>query len=216
MYYGRKRTFEFNRSTQKRSESFLVRSFQKKYSAFIVTAFLGCGLLFLLPAAWYINTNFQLLSELALETSPRLLGHLEREIQWLNIYLVLTLSGLVISCLVLTRKLTYHLIEPAQKIERYLNELLEGNYQTLELQTLSDHDLQNLAETAKALHQNLQKDASKNRQLIEKLSSEVRSREAHEALQLLRDYYKKRSPHVEPRLGLVSESNATEIQHRAS
>lgn len=216
MYYGRKRSFELNKTPQSKAKSFFVKNFQKKYSAFILTAFLGCGLLFILPAAWFINSNFQLLSQLALDTSPKLLGHLEREIQWLNIYLILTLSGLVISCLVLSQKLTYHLIEPAQKIERYLRELQDGHYHISETESLADHDLKDLAETARTFHQKLKADSQNHRFHLEKITPDVHSREALYSLQILKDYYNQRTPAEEPRTAPAARSNEFDSQRRVS
>lgn len=216
MYYGRKKTFELKTSVSSKTKGFFVSNFQRKYSAFILTAFLGCGLLFILPAAWYINSNFDLLSQLALDTSPVLLVHLEREIQWLNIYLFLTLAGLATSCLVLTRKLTYNLIEPAQSIERFLRSLQDGSYANESLEVSNDHDLKELAETAMLLQKKLYTDAINHKAHLDRLTTDVHSREALYSLQILKDYYTVRSEGRRPITAPALKLSESVTQRRVS
>ena len=102
--------------------------FQKKYVYYLVTTMTVLTLFFYGPAIYFLTQNYDLLIQLAYETHPGLVQHLERETQWIWFFAGASLLGIVGLTFWIGATLTQRLIEPVIAIEKHMRELVMGRW----------------------------------------------------------------------------------------
>lgn len=181
MLYGR-RVIEPQRVPHsQRSRRFILnKSFQYKYSWYMVTAFAGGALIFLLPAYYFITQNYELFRNLAFDTHPQLVEHMEREITWLRVFLGASFVFLAGITLFLSIRMTKNLLAPLVSMERHMHQLMLGHWHIPDY-NLPEDDFRDLAMTYDYFYRALKANTEGELKLLEKLSIDPQNREAYAA-----------------------------------
>ncbi len=80
------------------------------------------------PAIYFITQNYQVMTSLAYQTYPSLVQHLERETQWIWMFAVGSILGIVGLTFWISVTLTQRLIEPVIAIEKHMRDLVMGRW----------------------------------------------------------------------------------------
>ncbi|MBK9323279.1 MAG: hypothetical protein IPM97_10115 [Bdellovibrionaceae bacterium] len=182
MLYG-KRIYESQarKSNAKPQKTILNKAFQYKYIFFLMTAVVGSTLIFFAPAYYFISQNYELFKSLAYDTNPSLVRHLEREVVWLAIFMVLSLGFISGLSLLIGSIVTKNLIAPLLRLESHMKELMYGNWHIPDYRVSKDDDFKDLAVTYDYFYRSLKANTEAELKLIEKLSIDQQNREAYAA-----------------------------------
>jgi len=182
MLYG-KRIYEpqSRLSHQRHQKMILNKAFQYKYTAFLMTAVLGGILLFFLPAYYFINQNYHLFINLAYDTHPSLVTHLEREVIWLGVFMALSVVFLAAMTITIGLRMTKNLLAPLVQMEKHMKELMYGHWHIPDFKISQDDDFRDLSMTYDYFYRSLKANTEAELKLIEKLSIDPQNREAYAA-----------------------------------
>lgn len=182
MLYGR-RVIEPQRAPQgQNSRRFILnKAFQYKYSWYMITAVAGGAILFLLPAFYFINQNYELFKSLAYDTHPNLVAHLEREITWLRIFLVASFAFIGGVTLFLSIRMTRNLLSPLIRMEKHMHQLMLGQWHIPDYHLPEEDDFRDLSMTYDYFYRSLKANTETELKLLEKLSIDPQNREAYAA-----------------------------------
>lgn len=182
MLYG-KRIYEPQpRLSHNRSQKMILnKAFQYKYTLFLMTAVLGGALLFFIPAYYFINQNYTLFTNLAYDTQPALVTHLEREVIWLAVFMVLSLGLIGGMTLIAGLRMTKNLLAPLVQMEKHMKELMYGHWHIPDYKITHEEDFRDLAMTYDYFYRSLKANTEAELKLIEKLSIDPQNREAYAA-----------------------------------
>ncbi|MGZ3770113.1 MAG: hypothetical protein ACXVCP_13835 [Bdellovibrio sp.] len=180
MLYGR-RVIEPQRVQGPRPKSFILnKSFQYKYIWYMVTAVAGGAMLFLLPSYFFVNENYELFKNLAYDSHPNLVQHLEREVSWLRFFLISSFAFLIGITLLLSIRMTKNLLAPLVTIEKHMHKLMLGQWHIPDY--LPDHDdYRELGMTYDYFYRSLKANTEMEIKLLEKLTIDPQNREAYAA-----------------------------------
>jgi hypothetical protein len=159
----------------------LNKGFQYKYTLFLMTAVIGGIMLFFAPAYYFINQNYTLFTRLAYDTQPALVTHLEREMVWLGVFMVLSLAIIAGMTLLVGLRLTKNLLAPLMQMEKHMKELTYGHWHIPDYKIVIEDDFRDLAMTYDYFYRSLKANTEAELKLIEKLSIDPQNREAYAA-----------------------------------
>jgi hypothetical protein len=182
MLYG-KRIYEPQpRLSHSRSQKVVLnKAFQYKYTVFLMTAVLGGALLFFAPTYYFVNQNYGLFTSLAYDTQPALVTHLEREVIWLGVFMVLSLVIIGAFTLIAGLRMTKNLLAPLVQMEKHMKELMYGHWHIPDYKITQEEDFRDLAMTYDYFYRSLKANTEAELKLIEKLSIDPQNREAYAA-----------------------------------
>ncbi|WP_347358994.1 hypothetical protein [Bdellovibrio sp.] len=163
----------------------LNKAFQYKYCWYMITAVAGGALLFLLPAFYFINQNYDLFKSLAYDTYPSLVQHLERETTWLRIFLAASFVFLTGVTLFLSIRMTKNLLSPLVSMEKHMHQLMLGQWHIPDYQIPEEDDFRDLSMTYDYFYRALKANTETELKLLEKLSIDPQNREAYAAWKTL-------------------------------
>ena len=182
MLYGKRIYEPQSRLSHNRPQKMILnKAFQYKYTVFLMTAVLGGALLFFLPAYYFISQNYTLFTNLAYDTQPALVTHLEREVVWLGIFMVLSLAFIGGLTLVAGLRMTKNLLAPLVQMEKHMKELMYGHWHIPDYKITHEEDFRDLAMTYDYFYRSLKANTEAELKLIEKLSIDPQNREAYAA-----------------------------------
>jgi hypothetical protein len=161
------------------------KKFQWKYTIFLLAAVVGSALIFLLPAAYFLNQNYQIFTTLAYRTEPLLVEHLERETLWLSIFLGIGIVSLGTLCLSIGLKLTESLVGPLVSIERHMKKVTYGDWTKEDFRIRSTDDYRSLANTYGYMYKSLRAQALQDLKWLDKIAIDPQNREAVAAWEAL-------------------------------
>ncbi len=87
-------------------------------------------LIFLAPALYFVDQNYQMFFNLAYDVKPDIVIHLEREAHWLKVFFLFGSLGTMGVCLYLGRRLLNDFVAPLEHIEDHLKALGNGQWTT--------------------------------------------------------------------------------------
>lgn len=182
MIYG-KRIYESqpHQSQHKPHRFILNKAFQLKYTWYLMTAVIGSLVLFFAPAYYFIQQNYQLFVSLAYDTQPALVSHLERELVWLAIFMVLSLGILSGLTMLIGLRMTKNVLAPLVQMEKHMKELMYGHWYIPDYKISNADDFRDLAITYDYFYRSLKANTETELKLIEKLSIDPQNREAYAA-----------------------------------
>lgn len=184
MFYGRrifkstKQQFEESRFLRKH---IINRSFQYKYLLYTATAIAGGVMVFLIPAYYFISQNYQLFSQIAFDSHPHLITHLDREIAWLKGFLIVSFMTILISCSWLVIRMTKNLISPLIEIEKHMRMLMLGQWDIPDYQNQIGNEYRDLSMTYEYFYRALRANTEVELQMLEKMNIDPHNREAYTA-----------------------------------
>lgn len=161
------------------------RNFQWKYTVFLLAAVVGSALIFLLPAAYFLNQNYQIFTKLAYRTEPQLVEHLEREALWLALFLGVGIVSLTGLCLSIGLKLTETLAGPLLGMEKHMRRVSHGDWSKLDFRIRSSDDYRSLATTYNYMYKSLRAQNMQDLKWLEKITVDPQNREALAAWEAL-------------------------------
>jgi hypothetical protein len=195
MFYGR-RIFK---STQQQFEEsrflrkyIINRAFQYKYLLYTATAIAGGVMVFLIPAYFFISQNYQVFSQIAFDSHPHLISHLDREISWLKGFLILSFITILVSCSWLVIRMTKNLISPLIEIEKHMRLLMLGHWDIPDYQMHADNEYRDLSMTYEYFYRALRANTEVELQLLEKMNIDPHNREAYAAWKKLVSIHRSR------------------------
>jgi hypothetical protein len=182
MLYGR-RILETQRTHAQSGDKkyILNKAFQYKYSWYLVTAVAGATLLFLIPTYYFLVQNYQIFTSLAYDTQPQLVSHLEREVLWLRIFMVVSFFVIAGITLFLGLRMTKNLINPLIQMEKHMRQLMLGQWHISDYKVLEDDDFRDLSVTYDYFHRSLRANTEIELKMLEKLTIDPQNREAYAA-----------------------------------
>lgn len=182
MLYGKRIYEPQSRLSHSRSQKMILnKAFQYKYTVFLMTAVLGGALLFFIPAYYFISQNYTLFTSLAYDTQPALVTHLEREVVWLGVFMVLSLGIIGGLTLIAGLRMTKNLLAPLVQMEKHMKELMYGHWHIPDYKITQEEDFRDLAMTYDYFYRSLKANTEAELKLIEKLSIDPQNREAYAA-----------------------------------
>lgn len=182
MLYGKRIYEPQSRLSHARTQKMILnKAFQYKYTVFLMTAIIGGILLFFAPAYYFINQNYALFINLAYDTQPALITHLEREVVWLGVFMVVSLGVIASMTLLVGLRMTKNLLAPLVQMEKHMKELMYGHWHIPDYKIDQDDDFRDLAVTYDYFYRSLKANTEAELKLIEKLSIDPQNREAYAA-----------------------------------
>lgn len=180
MLYGR-RPFQHNNNTayRRRKIRILNREFQYRYTKYLVSLMGISVILFGFPAYYFVNQNYKMFFDLAYQTSPDLLVHLEREIVSLNTYLITGSLALVAFCAVVGLRLTARLVGPVALIESHLREVTKGRWASPALRLRENDEFKELVKSYNYFYRSLRLQTENEIRILEKLKNGGHSEVEH-------------------------------------
>lgn len=219
MLYGRRSITPQGVPHGTRQRSFIVsKSFQYKYCWYMITAVAGGAILFLLPSFYFVTQNYELFKNLAFDTHPSLVSHLEREVIWIRIFLGASFIFLTGVTLFLSIRMTKNLLSPLVRMEKHMHQLMLGRWNIPEYKVSDEDDFRDLSLTYDYFYRALRSNTEADLKLLEKLSIDPQNREAYAA-------WKNLLSEKRARLGIeeefissesVAETNVFDLKRRAS
>lgn len=180
MIYGRRQLDSNPSPTYKKKRWLLDRAFQLHYTTYLTLAVSGAALFAFGAVFYFLNQNFQIFTSLAFDIQPGLVQHLEREVTWLKMFLVVSFCLVSITTLILTLKMTQKLIRPLAQMERHLRKLSQGEWNIPDLHQ-PDKEFNELLITYDYFYRSLKMTTENELELLKKLSVDPANREAYAA-----------------------------------
>lgn len=182
MLYG-KRIYESQtpQSHVRTQKMILNKAFQYKYTLYLTTAVLGGIGIFFAPIYYFINQNYTFFTNLAYDTHPALVTHLEREVIWLGVFMVVSLAFIAGMTLAIGLRMTKNLLSPLVQMEKHMKKLMYGHWHIPDYKISHEDDFRDLALTYDYFYRSLKANTEAELKLIEKLSIDPQNREAYAA-----------------------------------
>jgi hypothetical protein len=154
------------------------KTFQWKYTLYLTSAVAGSTLLFLVPAWYFVNQNYDLFISLADKTEPALFEHLQRESTWLLAFLILAGASIFSFCIFLGLRLTESVIGPLISLERHMRKVTRGDLAQKDFSIREKDDFRSLANTYSYMFKSLRAQAEQDLRWLEKIVIDPRNPEA--------------------------------------
>jgi hypothetical protein len=110
-----------------------------------------------------------------------LVTHMEREVIWLGLFMVLSLLVIAGMSLVIGLRMTKNLLAPLVHMEKHMKELTYGQWHIPDYKIANDDDFRDLAMTYDYFYRSLKANTEVELKMIEKLSIDPQNREAFAA-----------------------------------
>lgn len=185
MIYGRIRAPLTESRAPQQTRSLRDRAFLWKLIGGLGIGLLGGTLMFLLPALFFVEQNYEIFVNLAYDVKPSLVQHLEREMIWLRFFLVssaLTTAGVG---LFFVRRLVRYLIKPLEQVEDHMRSLGEGRWNQPLPQSPDSETYRSFFASYENFNRALLAQAEAELRLLQKISVDPSDREAFMAWRAL-------------------------------
>ncbi|MBX2988630.1 MAG: hypothetical protein KF802_12100 [Bdellovibrionaceae bacterium] len=146
---------------------------------------IACLLLFLVPAVFFIEQNYNIFLQLAYDVKPGLVQHLEREILWIRSFLVLGSIATAAVGMLFARRLVRHLFRPLQAMEDHLQALTEGQWDQAPPDMMGEETYRSLFLNYEEFYRVQRANLEAELRLLESLPIDPQRRDALLAWQLL-------------------------------
>ena len=180
MFYGRRRIDASLVEPPKKRAWLLDKSFQLHYTTYLTLTVSGTSLLAFGAVFYFLNQNFQLFTALAFDTHPGLVQHLEREVTWLKIFIIISFALIMLTTLVITLRMTKKLVDPLSQMERHLRKLTQGQWNIPDLNN-PNREFSELLSSYDYFYRSLRMMTENELELLKKLSVDPSNREAYAA-----------------------------------
>lgn len=129
------------------------------------------------PFIYLGNENFRFFQNLALDMSPTLLSHLEREQIWFNILTTTFICSILLGNWWFSIKLVNSFRGQAQAFDRHLKHLIRGEWYIPPLRVREKDDFKNLVEQYSYFYKSIQAMTKAEIQLLERMKINPTERE---------------------------------------
>jgi len=107
-------------------------------------------------AIFFINHNYNIFLDVALNSNPDLLQHLERERTWANISIVTAMIGCFVFCIVFGLRLTGRIITPLKILKHHLHISARGEFFQPDVHIRDTDEFQDLVEAYNYFYRSIQ------------------------------------------------------------
>jgi hypothetical protein len=209
MLYGRRRTDSSLADRQPKRRWILDRSFQLHYTTYLTLTVSGASLLAFGAVFYFLNQNFDIFTSIAFDTHPGLVQHLEREVTWLKLFIVVSFALIMVTTLFLTLRMTQKLIVPLAQMEKHLRKLTQGHWDIPDLHNPNE-EFNELLVSYDYFYRSLKMTTETELELLKKLHVDPANREAYAAWKTLLEGKARRLgvSLQKPELKVVNENDA--------
>ncbi|MFN8847592.1 MAG: hypothetical protein ACK5V3_00640 [Bdellovibrionales bacterium] len=155
----------------------LHRVFQKRFVLSLTAIGLLTAGLFLGTAYYFTYTNLELFKNLAFDTYPQFVRHLERESSWIGMILILSLSATGYCFYKISMRMTSHLIDPLIEMEKHMREVVHGKWQKNNFRISDEKDFRDLTLAYDYLLSTLQATTEHEIDLLSRMRLDPREKE---------------------------------------
>jgi len=187
----------------------LYRNFQIKYTLFLLAAIAGSMLIFVGPAWYFISQNYGIFSQLAYDTQPALLEHLEREKSWLLFLFIFTEIATMGFAAWVGLRVTSRLVGPIWSLEKHMKKVTLGDWTSEDFKIRRTDDFQSLANTYSYLYRSLRAQTEQEIKMLEKLVVDPKDHSNYSTWKTLIDSKKSQ-------LGWLDKSNVGSVEWTSS
>jgi len=130
-----------------RRSVYLKRQFQSKYSLYLMGSLLAALLVAGIPVYYFLNQNYRIFTELAINQAPELIQTLEMEQSWLVRVLVLTLLFSLLFFFYFGLKWTSRIVGPLLVLQSHMQKTSRGDFNSPQLKVRENDEFQDLIAT---------------------------------------------------------------------
>jgi hypothetical protein len=126
--FAKSKTFEKSVSAQTNLSQYYYKDLTFKHVIACVLCAVGSLILFLGPSVYFLHDNYTIFYQLAFESQPELVHHLERELVWFYVLAGFACFSGVFTTAWLVSRLMHSLLMPLKNLEKHLNQNLQGQW----------------------------------------------------------------------------------------
>jgi hypothetical protein len=154
------------------------RRFQWKYTIFLLVSIVTTVAVLFSFIAWNLLQNYDIFKQLAFDTNPELVQHLEREVTWFAIFLAACFVAVAALTLFIGLRMTKNMVRPLIHLERHMLKVTHGDWSSEDFQYSGSDELTELFNTYSYLYRSLRAQTLNEIKLLEKLMIDPNNREA--------------------------------------
>ncbi|MGE3757003.1 MAG: hypothetical protein AB7H97_04565 [Pseudobdellovibrionaceae bacterium] len=186
MFYGRRFFHSFGNKTSPRKKiRILNREFQYRYTSYLLILITNAIVFFGVPIYYFVNQNYQMFFDLAYQTSPDLLPHLEREVVSLNNYLIAGGFALLCFCGLMGLRITSRLVGPVALMESHLRDITKGRWTSPTLRLRDSDEFKELTKSYNYFYRSLRSLTESEVKQLEKIKVDHKDLESSRILKKL-------------------------------
>lgn len=179
MIQGRKRSPTGRLRQRGRGHPGHDRLFRLRLTLALSLGVAGSLLIFLMPAFYFLQQNYDIFFSLAYDTRPGLVSHLERELMWMRGFLILGFMTSLLVCAFFAWRLTRHLLNPLLIMEKHLQQLISGEWHGTTPDLGAEEGYRPLSLTYDYFYRSLRSITESELKALEKLNVDPAHREAY-------------------------------------
>jgi hypothetical protein len=190
----------------------------KSRNGLIFMIFVTLSFLLFAGPSWYFNLqNYSVFEKLAYSHEALLLRDLEREINWLGIFTLVSLSTAGVFCFTLAYRLTGHLLKPLQVLEEHMWRTSQGDYSQPEFKLQgNEEEFTRLHEIYAQTYRRIQEQTQLELRVLEKLVLDQQNSSSLANWKALIEMKKKQLGKAPKLYAIAEESSSIQEQRRAS
>lgn len=196
-------------ASTKSADHRLDRRFQMKVTLSLCVGISGCLLAFLAPALYFVRQNYELFDKIARDVNPTFLTHLEREVRWLESFLLFGTIAVIGVCFFFGLRLTRHLLGPAREVESQLRRMTEGDWSAAPDRASVREDDTGLLEVADYFSRSLRADAELELKILQSLTVDPTNRPSVIALKNLIEMKRRKLSVTDSALPVAAPTDAS-------
>lgn len=168
------------------------RLFSLRFLAGLGAGITLCVLIFLGPALYFVEQNYGIFQQLAYDSKPALLRHLEHELIWLRAFFCAGFVATLGVSLYFGRRLLRSLLAPMERTEDHLRALTRGEWWTGTPELPGPDSDRGFFLTYEYFHHSLRDRAEAELRLLEKIVVDPAHRDSYEAWKILVERHRSR------------------------
>ncbi|MCB0366757.1 MAG: hypothetical protein H6624_10770 [Bdellovibrionaceae bacterium] len=163
----------------RRGSFFVDREFQVRYISLVLAAATVGALLNLIPIFFFLEQNYDIFYELAFNTAPQVLEHLERERFWIRIFSVGSFLSIVAFFGFIGFKMTSRIVGPLKVLRNHLKQVSRGNWRLNPIKVREADEFQDLIEAYNYFYSSYRTMLQRDLDRLKSLSIDSSNRDAY-------------------------------------
>ncbi len=172
-------------NVSRRQIKFIDRRLQLQHILMVVCA-AGLGLaVAVIPIYYYLDQNYRIFANLAIEHSPELLESLERERVIVNVILLIGSLATLIAFSTLSYRMTNRIVGPLKVLRNHLRLLTRGDFRHPAIKVRDSDEFQDLIDAYNYFYLSFRTHLNKELFLLQKITVDSRNTDSVQALEAL-------------------------------
>ncbi|MCB0383993.1 MAG: hypothetical protein KDD43_01270 [Bdellovibrionales bacterium] len=163
----------------RRGSFFVDREFQVRYISLVLAAASVGALLNLVPIFFFLEQNYDIFYDLAFNTAPQVLEHLERERFWIRIFSVGSFLSIVAFFGFVGFKMTSRIVGPLKVLRNHLKQVSRGNWRLNPIKVREADEFQDLIEAYNYFYSSYRTMLQRDLERLKSLSIDSSNRDAY-------------------------------------